>query len=411
MSGSEGTATAATTTSGDTATTAPGWAGIEQDSRPARRMRRLPPSAPPRPPGPPQLDFPPVKNGLDYLTSVVKHLDETESEVTPSDVKYAVLHLQAAVEVLFKARLLAEHWTLVFTHPGEANRKALEEATLNSVSTDKAIARLRNIVGVPITDKEQKALTRLTEDRNKLQHFGLTHNARAVEARAGAVLDFLIHFIEGQLLPYLDEPEMAETERELDGLREGLININSYVRERMNRIGGELKAEGVEARTIECVSCQETALVVQPRTTSGLPDDWGDRATCRFCSTSWPPQGLHIHFRGRPVWEEADICPMCGEAALGIDVRVRSEPEPVYFCFTCSHIAKEIAPCDGCGKPIDVSDEGSAPLCRPCEDSWEPSPAAEYGPPYEDPADYGFDEDAEPPAYENSWFPRKGDGA
>ncbi|MGW8598162.1 hypothetical protein ACWGLB_04430 [Streptomyces sp. NPDC055893] len=105
-------------------------------------------------------------------------------------MKYAVLHLQAAVEVLFKARLLAAHWTLVFTHPGEATRKALDEATLSSVSPDKAITRLRNIVGVQISAKEEQALRKLTETRNKLQHFGVTDNARAVEARAGEVLDF-----------------------------------------------------------------------------------------------------------------------------------------------------------------------------------------------------------------------------
>ncbi|MFC9261266.1 serine/arginine repetitive matrix protein 1 [Streptomyces hydrogenans] len=417
MNEPEGTATAATTASG-VAATAPAGAGPEQESRQERRgQRRRPfvpprPSTPSRPPGPPQLDFPPVRNGLDYLASVVKHLDETESEVTPSDVKYAVLHLQAAVEVLFKARLLAEHWTLVFTHPGDATSKALDDATLKSVTPEQAITRLKNIAGVPISDKEEKALTRLTTDRNKLQHFGLTDNARAVEARAGAVLDFLIRFIEDQLLPYLDEPETTMTERELDGLREGLNNINSYVRQRMNRIGGELKAEGAEHRTIECISCQEMALVVQPRTASGLPDDWGDRATCRFCSTSWPPQGLHLHFRGQGTpWEEADICPMCGEAALGFDVRVRSESEPVSFCFCCATVLAALVPCDACGKPIDASAAGSPPLCRPCEDAWESDSEPEYGLPYEDPADYGFDEGTERPAHESSGIPGKGDEA
>ncbi|MGW0206695.1 serine/arginine repetitive matrix protein 1 [Streptomyces sp. NPDC003233] len=342
-----------------------------------------------------ELEFPPVRNGLDYLESVVEHLDENESDVTPRDVKYAVLHLQAAVEVLLKARLLAEHWTLVFTHPGEAKRKELEDASLNSVSTDKAITRLRNIVGVPITDKEQKALTKLTEDRNKLQHFGLTHNARAVEARAGAVLDFLIHFIEGQLMPYLDEPEATETEQSLDRLREGLNNINSYVRERMNRIGGELKAEGVENRTIECVSCEEMALVLQPRTASGLPDDWGGRATCRFCSTSWPPEGLHLHFSGRTQgvpWEQADICPTCGEAALGYNVRVRSEgTNPVYFCFACATAFTTLVPCDGCTRVVDGSGVTGAVWCGLCETHLEEE---RHGASYESPADYGYAEEA-----------------
>ncbi|MGW5434071.1 hypothetical protein ACWET9_44145 [Streptomyces sp. NPDC004059] len=56
------------------------------------RPRPWRPWVPPRS-APAQLDFPLVRNGLDYLTSVVEHLDEKESMVTARDVKYAVLHL------------------------------------------------------------------------------------------------------------------------------------------------------------------------------------------------------------------------------------------------------------------------------------------------------------------------------
>lgn len=407
MNESEVTATAATIASGSAAATASGEAGQGQDSRQAGRMRRLRPSAP-QPSGPPQLDFPPVKNGLDYLVSVVKHLDETESEVTPSDVKYAVLHLQAAVEVLFKTRLLAEHWTLVFTHPGDATRKALDEATLKSVTPEQAITRLQNIAGVEISDKEAKTLTRLTTDRNKLQHFGFTDNARAVEARAGEVLDFLIRFIDTELQPYLEPADRLEAESGLRDLREGLGNINSYVRKRMNRIAGELRKEGVESTTIECPACENVTLVLDEDPPVPPASD-GAFATCRFCSSFFELGGLARRWLP-PRWDDrggllsAD-CPSCHQEALGTDVRVRSEPEPVYFCFACSYIAKEIAPCDGCGKQIDPLLEPSAPLCRPCEDAREPE---EHELPYEDPADYGFDEHAAPPAYESSWFPKEG---
>ncbi|MFD9033276.1 serine/arginine repetitive matrix protein 1 [Streptomyces sp. NPDC059567] len=350
----------------------------------------------PRSSAPRQLDFPPVRNGLDYLASVVEHLDETESEVRPRDVKYAVLHLQAAVEVLFKARLLAEHWTLVFTNPGDATRKALDDATLNSVSPEKAITRLRTIVGVPISDKEQQALKKLTEDRNKLQHFGLTQNARAVEARAGEVLDFLIRFIDTQLMPYLSTEEQRETAHGLEDLREGLGNINSYVDQRMKRIAGELRDDQLENVTILCPACEKVTLVLD-EAPSTLADE-GGYATCRFCSSFFEISELENRWFPVPWNDEgrhpdANVCPWCEAVALGTDVPVLSEPEPVHFCFSCSRIIKELAPCDGCGRQIDVSAEGSAPLCGPCEASWEPEP--EYELPYEGPEDYGFTEERE----------------
>lgn len=49
-------------------------------------------------------------------------------------LKYAVLHLAAGVEVLLKARLQYEHWSLVFAQPGTATREALAEAPFRSQS-------------------------------------------------------------------------------------------------------------------------------------------------------------------------------------------------------------------------------------------------------------------------------------
>ncbi|MFC7795736.1 hypothetical protein [Streptomyces cinereoruber] len=183
----------------------------------------------------------------------------------------------------------------------------------------------------------------------------------------------------------------------------------------MNRIAGELRREGVESTTIECPACEKVTLVLDEA--PPVPPT-ADRAyaTCRFCSsffelgdlaTRWLPSPWDD--QGRP--SRADICPWCDAEALGTDVRVRSELDPVYFCFSCSCIVKEIAPCDGCGKSIDISVWGDVPLCRPCEDASEPDPEPEFELLYEDPADYGFDENAKAPAYENSWFPKEEDEA
>ena len=67
------------------------------------------------------IEFPPVRNGLDYLESAIKHL---RGHPSARDLKYAVLHLQAAVEVLLKVRLIREHWALVFRYPDKASRGA-----------------------------------------------------------------------------------------------------------------------------------------------------------------------------------------------------------------------------------------------------------------------------------------------
>ncbi|MFC8389889.1 serine/arginine repetitive matrix protein 1 [Streptomyces sp. NPDC057238] len=352
-----------------------------ETSPPPRPWR---PWVPPRS-APAQLDFPLVRNGLDYLASVVEHLDEDESMVTPRDVKYAILHLQAAVEVLLKARLMAEHWSLVFSNPHQATRKALEEATLSSVSTEQAVTRLRNIAGASIEDKEEKALTDLGKHRNKLQHFGLTAPARAMEAKAGEVLDFLIRFVDEELLPRLGPKERKEAEGALRGLRGGLVNINTFVKERTNRIRGEVKKEGAANRTIQCPDCDQMALVLGE---AAGPDGEPVHAACRFCASRWDREELLSFFRaeGQDEPSELNTCPQCEEWMLGWGVRILSDPVgEVSFCFACSVAFPALVPCDRCGRPTEVAD-GSTGLCGSC---WEDA-VEETRNGREDPTDYGY---------------------
>jgi hypothetical protein len=50
------------------------------------------------------LLFAPLQNGLDYLESVVEHLRDNPDQ---RDLKYVILHLQAATEVLLKVQTLS----------------------------------------------------------------------------------------------------------------------------------------------------------------------------------------------------------------------------------------------------------------------------------------------------------------
>ncbi|MFE7619036.1 serine/arginine repetitive matrix protein 1 [Streptomyces sp. NPDC057496] len=355
---------------------------------PERRLRRTWSSVPER-----QVDFPLVRNGLDYLDSVVRHLDENESGDVGRDVKYAVLHLQAAVEVLFKARLFAEHWTLVFDDPQHATLKKLDSVDFKSVTTEAAIIRLRNVVDARITDKDQAALKKLRKDRNALQHFGLTHDARAIEARAAVVLDFLIRFCDEQLLPCLtDKQEKSEAEAGLRRLRDGLNRIESFVRERMNRIRGELKREGAENRTIECPDCEQMALVLRQSPAGTTPDDQADLATCRHCSRVWDTEELLGHFNehGQEEPTEWNTCPQCKRWSLGSEVRVCTNPEqPIFFCFSCVIGFPAVVPCVQCARPVDASGLTGPVLCDLCEMHLEDE--QRYGPSYESPGDYGYE--------------------
>ncbi|MEU2098661.1 hypothetical protein ABZ741_21470 [Streptomyces globisporus] len=322
-------------------------------------------------PEPPQLDFPPVRNGIDYLASVVSHLDESESDVDERDLKYAVLHLQAAVEVLFKARLLREHWSLVFENPGEATLEKFREGNFNSCGTTAAVKRLRDIVGIPIDEKELGWLKELAADRNALQHYGLTHNAKAVETRAGRVLDFLMRFLWEHLLPLLKGPERTAASQDMAPVVEGVRNISSYVTRRLNRLRGELK--GLENQTVQCPLCEHMALVITP-----------ERGTCRFCDESWHPDEMLVFdylglFHDDGPRGDVSPCPQCDAMTLVAGVVFLGSPAVLdtLFCFGCMarYTPDELVLCGGCSRPwpLEAEVDGSTTnLCTDCRQQTDP---------------------------------------
>ncbi|GGP78402.1 PHD finger domain-containing protein [Streptomyces melanogenes] len=316
--------------------------------------------------GPAELDYPPVRNGVDYLRSVVDHLAQKADmglNTKARDVKYAVLHLQAAAEVLLKARLLREHWSLVFKDPGTAAAKAFAEHSFASCTTQDAVDRLRRIAGIAISDKDAKALKDLSDDRNALQHFGLTHNARTIEARAAAVLDFLVHFLDTELLPQLSDDEAAAITGDMNRVRWGLNSIQSFVRERMNRLRGTV-LKGQESVTVPCPHCEQGAVTLEPGT-----------GYCHFCGNDWPAFSLAHCFQSDSDFRNPlNECPTCHARTLADEVTFADPAAAAaLYCFTC---AARFAPdalvsCGGCGclhprpeTPEDTTRQLLCPSCR-----------------------------------------------
>ncbi|MEV7488845.1 hypothetical protein ACIQGA_33270 [[Kitasatospora] papulosa] len=303
--------------------------------------------------GPPSvLDFPPVPNGVDYLRSVVTHLNPATGG-SPRDIKYAVLHLQAAAEVLLKARLSREHWSLIFADPRTATSDAYAEAKFTSCTTGAAVERLRNIAGVSISDKEADALDKLADDRNALQHYGLTFNAKVIEARAATVLDFLVRFIDEHLEPELRKSGPLYLEMEV--VRRGLKDIQSFVTKRMNRLrGNELK--DAENRTLRCPDCQQLAMLAE-----------AGRSRCCFCGKAWPAYDLADLLRTDEQPEPLDQCPGCYVPTLA-DNAVFADGKPTLFCTNCAgrFAPAELGNCAACGCYCSTSDTGGQDLCIFC---------------------------------------------
>ena len=148
---------------------------------------------------------------MDYLLSVVGHL---AGEPEPRDLKYAVLHLQAAAEVLLKSRLLQEHWSLVFKDPGRSSAKQFQSGDFDSCGTAETIDRLRRhrrCRGQREGRQSPQGPGEVAERSPALWADGVRQRRRGA-CRRGAV-DFLLRFVHEHLLPGLEEeaePLMAD---------------------------------------------------------------------------------------------------------------------------------------------------------------------------------------------------------
>ncbi|MER7683750.1 hypothetical protein [Streptomyces sp. NPDC097610] len=273
---------------------------------------------------------------MDYLVSAIKHLTEGAAPPDARDLKYSVLHLQAATEVLLKARLVREHWSLVFKDPGRATLAKFKSGKFESCTLTSTIERLENVAQVPIMDADRKAIEKLSETRNALTHYGHTAPAYAVEASAARVLSFLLDFIHEHLQPSLSK-EAADVAQTMSALRQKLRGIEALVNNRMQDLGPDLAA--FTSRTVECPACFQWTLV-----TGELP------LRCRFCLATWDDPGTAAAEYGWMIRGEGDFlglkgCPVCSSHfTVGLANRVTDKETDVALCFECGTVFEKVIP-------------------------------------------------------------------
>ncbi len=104
-----------------------------------------------------------AKNAFNFLKQAIEEFDKSP--------KYSVIHFCAAVEMILKARLMMEHWTLIVTKPEQANLDKFMAGEFISVTMEESRARLRDIAKEDIPDDAFNSFRALANHRNKMIHF------------------------------------------------------------------------------------------------------------------------------------------------------------------------------------------------------------------------------------------------
>ncbi|MFI0212405.1 hypothetical protein ACH4OV_27560 [Streptomyces diastaticus] len=311
--------------------------------------------------------FPALANGLDFLSSAVELLARRHGP-EPKDLKYAVLHLHAAAEVLFKARLEMRKRALVWADPGNFDEARHKAGNYRSCGVEQAIKRLNENVSLAaetVLDPKDEDLIALGQLRNRLTHFGGGGAFDAVQARTLPVLTLLMNFLRFDILPHVEDPDEAWTaEQEMDEIRAHLQRITAFVARRNREIADQLK--GHEDVTVPCRTCGQYAVVLDGSTVD---------LTCRYCwqrygcgaEAAWEYIGESRHITIKDGGQDFDSCSACGDAAVA-PVNTAAAPDTIsYICFSCS--SGHAGVCGYCQQAgplvITVADMGED-MCEDC---------------------------------------------
>ncbi|KMP11759.1 hypothetical protein UR09_02475 [Candidatus Nitromaritima sp. SCGC AAA799-A02] len=91
-----------------------------------------------------------IQNAFDFFEEALELFDEEE----PRKFKFVVLHTAICVELILKARLQKEHWSLISTKPDKAKRDAFDKGDFQSVNINEALDRLKKISSIDLSQHQ-----------------------------------------------------------------------------------------------------------------------------------------------------------------------------------------------------------------------------------------------------------------
>ena len=276
-------------------------------------------------------------NALDFLLSAS---EAASRAATRRNLKDAVIHAANGIEVLAKARLAREHWSLIFNDVNRVNRQKLEKGDFISVDPENTLARLKQVAGFSIDGQYKSQLVELRNLRNRLTHFTATIDEARAKSLVAKAMTFCVEFCEQQTMAAPD------SEAKLGEIHTNLIDLKEFVDSRMASISESLK---YYSTVLECPECWQEAL--------GIDDGQID---CKFCRYKTKPKDLvDMLSEGR-----IEDCPECGEEQSFVFV-FDSDGDGEWVCCFCGVSGSNYTDCPTCGQ-MTYTQPGDVPLCDSC---------------------------------------------
>jgi hypothetical protein len=134
-----------------------------------------------------------VNNGIDFVRSGIETFFK-EDTASPTDHKYAVIHMFAGTLLILKARLAKAHRSLIYVNVGEAKKQSAK-----TVDFKELMARLEACTKTPLSEKDQALLKKAQEKRNSIEHYVCDLDLEDTQVLVGDLAEFLLRFLHDEL--------------------------------------------------------------------------------------------------------------------------------------------------------------------------------------------------------------------
>ena len=278
-----------------------------------------------------------LDNALDFMLSAAEAVSRDEGHRTLKD---AVLHLGNGIELLLKARLAREHWSLIFSDINKASYEELAKAEFTSVDYPTALKRLEQIIGVSIDKSVGSHIKNLRKLRNRLTHFTATLDPAQAKSLVAKSMNFCVEFGEQENMV------SGDAEGKFGEIHKNLVSLKEFVDNRMANI-----LRGWEgARIWDCPECWQQALVI----------DGGD-VDCKFCKQEATPQELAESNAEGQIGD----CPECSEESTFTFVLYNND-DGEWVCFSCGVGGENYDNCSRCEQLTYTHGVGDVAVCENC---------------------------------------------
>ena len=310
-----------------------------------------------------------TRNAFDFLERGIAEFDKAP--------KYSVIHFCASVEMLLKARLMKEHWSLIVSKPDQANLAKFMAGDFISVTLEDCRARIRDVAGEDIGDDAYGSFRALANHRNKMVHFFHPEMDSDEKAKAQIVAEhcrswFHLHRLLSRWDTYFHDfsSEIAHADRAMKGHRKYL---SAKFKALKNELDAARKAGNApntcsacgfkaaipddlddQIASLRCLVCDHTETQVElecPHCGESIVIANEGYATCAHCGGAIEPEhlvdALTKDVVGTKDYFETGLPANCGTCEGYHTVVERGD---VYFCANCFDISDHVEQCGWCNE-------------------------------------------------------------